>query len=106
MQGCADGLVCNGDQICVPAATSDVRSRSRRALRQRRSLCPASHTACSVAGTKSGFECIDTQSNLEQCGACASSGGMDCTALPGVEAVGCVAGVCEVSLPLSSSSDP
>ena len=36
------------------------------------------------------------QSNLEQCGACASAGGVDCTALPGVEAVGCVAGQCEV----------
>jgi hypothetical protein len=27
-------------------------------------------------------------------GACATEGGVDCTGLPGVEAVGCVAGVC------------
>ena len=36
------------------------------------------------------------QSNLEQCGACASAGGIDCTQIAGATAVGCVAGVCEV----------
>lgn len=36
------------------------------------------------------------QSNIEQCGACASEGGVDCTTLEGVSAVGCVAGSCEI----------
>jgi hypothetical protein len=36
------------------------------------------------------------QSNIEQCGACASEGGVDCTQIEGVAAVGCVAGVCEI----------
>ncbi|KAI5477850.1 hypothetical protein MNV49_005835 [Pseudohyphozyma bogoriensis] len=34
--------------------------------------------------------------NLEQCGGCAADGGVDCTAIPGVESVGCVDGVCEI----------
>lgn len=37
-----------------------------------------------------------SQSNIEQCGACASAGGVDCTLIEGAAAVGCVAGVCEV----------
>ncbi|EGU12710.1 Glycoprotein gp2 [Rhodotorula toruloides ATCC 204091] len=61
----------------------------------KRNACPASHTACRIEGQR-GFECIDTSSNIEQCGACATEGGVDCTGLPGVEAVGCVAGVCEI----------
>ncbi|GAA6008250.1 hypothetical protein JCM10207_000053 [Rhodosporidiobolus poonsookiae] len=97
--GCATGFTCNADFVCVasPVTPSQAaRSRSRRDGLHRRNLCPASHTACSVDDGKKGFECIDVTSNLEQCGACASQGGVDCTALPGVESVGCVAGQCEI----------
>ncbi|GAA5820376.1 hypothetical protein JCM10212_002726 [Sporobolomyces blumeae] len=80
---------------CQLAAVPSGRARARRNL-ARRNLCPASHEACAIEGS-SGFECIDTSSNLEQCGGCATSGaGVDCTALPNVDAVGCVAGVCEI----------
>ncbi|GAA5929699.1 hypothetical protein JCM1841_005941 [Sporobolomyces salmonicolor] len=90
------GLTCDTTSYtCQLAVAPSGRARSRRNELARRNLCPTSHSACSIEGKK-GFECIDTQSNLEQCGACASAGGVDCTSLPGVEAVGCVAGVCEI----------
>ncbi|GAA5943666.1 hypothetical protein JCM3775_001327 [Rhodotorula graminis] len=86
-----------GVQTCqVEGASPAARSRSRRAALHRRNLCPASHTACAVEGAAKGFECIDVSSNIEQCGACASAGGVDCTAIEGVAAVGCVAGTCEI----------
>ncbi|GAA6002433.1 uncharacterized protein JCM10292_006655 [Rhodotorula paludigena] len=80
---------------CQLNTASPVRARTRRSSFHKRSLCPASHTACSVEGG-SGFECIDISNNIEQCGACANDGGVDCTAIAGAEAVGCLAGVCEV----------
>ncbi|GAA5845477.1 hypothetical protein JCM5353_000038 [Sporobolomyces roseus] len=90
----ADGqqLTCNeSTQQCEVAAAPSGRARARRNL-ARRSLCiAANEQACAVDGGK-GFECIDTSSNLENCGAC----GTDCTALPGVEAVGCSQGTCEI----------
>jgi hypothetical protein len=33
---------------------------------------------------------------LEQCGGCLGSGGINCLALPGVEGVACAQGVCEI----------
>ncbi|GAA6034871.1 hypothetical protein JCM8097_009341 [Rhodosporidiobolus ruineniae] len=81
-------------QVAAVPSGGARRERRQRSLYQR-SLCPASHQACSIEGSK-GFECIDTQTNLEQCGACANKGGVDCTQLPGVAAVGCVAGTCEI----------
>ncbi|BGP20090.1 hypothetical protein JCM10213_002660 [Rhodosporidiobolus nylandii] len=94
---CGPNASCSSDNICVAAAVPSgaiARTRSRRD--NRRSLCPASHSACEVAGSSKGFECIDVTSNLEQCGACANQGGVDCTSLPFVESVGCVAGTCEI----------
>lgn len=41
-------------------------------------------------------QCVNTDSNLEQCGGCANDGGVDCTDLPGVEGVMCDAGRCVV----------
>ncbi|GAA5844255.1 hypothetical protein JCM9279_001741 [Rhodotorula babjevae] len=113
-----------GSGPAAPGASQRARSRSRRAVAQghqavvvarshpaagaaaaglkARALCPAGRQACALAvglgssGVQGGFECVDTQSALEQCGACAAQGGVDCTALPNVAAVGCVQGVCEV----------
>ncbi|GAA6027808.1 hypothetical protein JCM8097_001728 [Rhodosporidiobolus ruineniae] len=94
--GCGPAAFCNPAGVCQALAAPSGRARARRNEGlHRRNLCPASHSACSVSGGK-GFECIDTQSNLEQCGACASSGGMDCTQIPNAESVGCVAGRCEI----------
>ncbi|KPV73420.1 uncharacterized protein RHOBADRAFT_45997 [Rhodotorula graminis WP1] len=107
-----------GSEPSAPGASQRARSRSRRAVAQghqavvvarahpgagpaARSLCPAGRQACALAvglggAGAAGFECVDTTSALEQCGACAAQGGVDCTALPNVAAVGCVQGVCEV----------
>ncbi|GAA5829221.1 hypothetical protein JCM5353_000963 [Sporobolomyces roseus] len=80
---------------CQVAAVPSGRARARRNL-SARSLCSASgEEACAIEGGK-GFECIDTSSNLEQCGGCASVAGVDCTAIEGVEQVGCVQGTCEI----------
>ncbi|GAA5864078.1 hypothetical protein JCM8547_005128 [Rhodosporidiobolus lusitaniae] len=93
---CDTSLAAPVCRVVTGPAPTGARARSRRDnVHRARSLCPASHSACKVQGGN-GFECIDTTSNLEQCGACASSGGVDCTALAGVSSVGCVAGVCEI----------
>ncbi|GAA5863206.1 hypothetical protein JCM8547_002865 [Rhodosporidiobolus lusitaniae] len=90
------------NNVCVPNAVapqpSGARARARRSsgVREKRGLCPAGYKACEVGGGEKGRECVDTSSNLEECGGCTSSTGVDCTSLPGVAAVGCVAGVCEV----------
>ncbi|GAA6041822.1 hypothetical protein JCM8097_007181 [Rhodosporidiobolus ruineniae] len=97
--GCGPNAYCDQTNplanVCRANAVASGRARARRNELHRRNLCPASHSACAVQGG-SGFECIDTTSNLEQCGACASQGGVDCTQIPGVSSVGCVAGVCEI----------
>ncbi|GAA6009590.1 hypothetical protein JCM11491_001026 [Sporobolomyces phaffii] len=77
---------------CQLAAVPSGRARERRNL-AKRNVCPSSHEACS---TGNGFECVDTLTNLEQCGGCASAGGVDCTALTGVSSSACVQGVCEI----------
>lgn len=120
----------SGGGSSAPGASQRARSRSRRAVgaqghhaiaarahpgsgaaagKAARSLCPAGRQACELAaglglgGAQGGYECVDTLSALEQCGACAAQGGVDCTALPNVAAVGCVQGVC-ASLSLSHPS--
>lgn len=46
----------------------------------------------------SGYECVDTQSNIESCGGCPGEGnGQDCTAIEGVADVACVNSVCLVT---------
>ncbi|BGP14504.1 hypothetical protein JCM10213_003090 [Rhodosporidiobolus nylandii] len=99
---CGTGLQCNTAtyQCEIAAVPSAARARARRDEMNgrrlaRRNLCPAQTSACAVDGGR-GFECINTSTNIEQCGGCASAGGVDCTALPSVSAVGCVAGVCEI----------
>ncbi|POY75869.1 hypothetical protein BMF94_0951 [Rhodotorula taiwanensis] len=82
-----------GECTCrtTPPPTASQRARTRRQIA---SLCPASYTACSLSDG-AAFECLDTETNLEQCGGCANSDGVDCTGLAGVAAVGCVGGRCE-----------
>jgi len=60
--------------------------------------CKRGFTACLVASSEhsENYECVNTDSNLEQCGGCANDGGVDCTDLPGVEGVMCDAGRCVV----------
>ncbi|GJN87199.1 hypothetical protein Rhopal_000144-T1 [Rhodotorula paludigena] len=61
-------LTCIGGACAIAPQPTGARARARRAggaLFKRRA-CPLSHTACSVQGQK-GFECIDTNTNIEQC---------------------------------------
>ncbi|KAL8280538.1 hypothetical protein RQP46_007186 [Phenoliferia psychrophenolica] len=60
-------------------------------------LCPGSATACPIFPRMGSYECIDTDSELESCGGCASkSEGEDCTAIKGAQGVTCEAGRCTV----------
>ncbi|KAL8284257.1 hypothetical protein RQP46_005006 [Phenoliferia psychrophenolica] len=105
---CNDGNCSVDTGSCIPPPPvlggASQRSRARRhealargAVAARKTAhCPASQTACAIPGSLRGFECIDTSTSLEQCGACAGFGGTDCTSLPGVESVGCVDGTCEI----------
>lgn len=63
---------------------------------QSTSLCPAGLTACPIPGQSANdYECINTATELESCGGCASLGsGQDCTAIPGVLNVKCKQGSC------------
>lgn len=61
-------------------------------------LCPAGLAACPIEGRgEFQYECLDSQSDLQSCGGCASMGtGEDCTAIPGARWMGCRVGKCEV----------
>lgn len=60
-------------------------------------LCPAALAACPVDAHSTDYECLDTQSDLQSCGGCATlDQGKDCTAIKGAKWMGCVKGQCEV----------
>ncbi|KAI0785313.1 hypothetical protein BC629DRAFT_1288808 [Irpex lacteus] len=96
--------VCNG--VCGSFKLCPSGKPKKRELdaEEQRSLCPAGHTACGVFGFNSqdAWECIDTKSDLESCGGCTvefgrtPALGVDCTAIPAVMDVSCVAGRCAV----------
>lgn len=97
---CTNGYVKCGASSCINPATQSCVSGSpvsRKAARRAMGLCPLGQTRCSV-GLREGHECIDTQTNLESCGACLSEGGVDCSRLMGAALdVACVAGRCRSS---------
>ncbi|KAF7791851.1 hypothetical protein EIP86_002875 [Pleurotus ostreatoroseus] len=63
-------------------------------------LCPNAMEACPIKGlmgTSGDYECLDTKTELESCGGCASTGaGQDCTAIEGAWNVACNQGSCAV----------
>ncbi|GAA5975818.1 hypothetical protein JCM5350_000741 [Sporobolomyces pararoseus] len=60
-------------------------------------LCPLGETACPIFPRMGTYECVDTSSELENCGGCASrSQGEDCTQLKGVLGLACQSGKCNV----------
>ncbi|KAK1921007.1 hypothetical protein DB88DRAFT_118340 [Papiliotrema laurentii] len=60
-------------------------------------LCPETMAACPIPGRANDYECLDTQSDLQSCGGCASlQHGVDCTAIAGARWMGCNEGKCEV----------
>ncbi|KAJ3513398.1 hypothetical protein NLJ89_g2962 [Agrocybe chaxingu] len=66
--------------------------------------CPRGLTACGIPGrgSKSSWECVNTQNDLESCGGCVLSAltghavadGIDCTAIRSVSDVSCIRGQC------------
>ncbi|ORY35056.1 hypothetical protein BCR39DRAFT_146038 [Naematelia encephala] len=101
---CPDkGFACNG--ACVAEGTTCTSGIARRRRSLDSFICDNGLTACAIPGTDvwtgQNFECIDTQSNIESCGACADPipgrpTGQDCTAIPHTSWVGCQAGSCTV----------
>ncbi|GAA5853423.1 hypothetical protein JCM3766R1_005885 [Sporobolomyces carnicolor] len=94
---------CPAHQVCKPAARQGQYScqpaqpqGSRRPSVKRSAFCEEGAVACPVPGQLHGFECVQIKTDLEQCGDCAVLGGVDCTALPGVDKVACVNGYCQV----------
>ncbi|CCO26421.1 hypothetical protein BN14_00444 [Rhizoctonia solani AG-1 IB] len=74
---------------------------ARRALSS--AHCPVGTEMCGVIGRPDAWECLKIEEDLESCGGCAypffpgQEPGTDCSAIPGVEAVACRKGLCEVS---------
>ena len=59
-------------------------------------MCPTGLAACPITGA-SGYECLDSSSDIQSCGGCASlDQGADCTTIPGAKWMGCSSGKCEV----------
>ncbi|GAA6006243.1 hypothetical protein JCM10207_000574 [Rhodosporidiobolus poonsookiae] len=90
---CASGYCSTTTALCATAPSGGVSRNKKRAFE-----CPANHQACAVGGAGNAYECIDVQTNLEQCGGCGADGtGQDCTAIYGAESVLCEAGRCIVT---------
>jgi len=71
----------------------------KRKLRSRTiSICPQGLAACAVTSLTGGdYECVDTVSDLDNCGGCALFGeGQNCNAIPGVWNVGCEQSSCKI----------
>lgn len=108
-QCCSVGSVWNTNSKSCIAPSTHARSHKRslsgqvsladqEALNLDIKLCPSMLSACPIKGAAIGqYECIDSQTDIQSCGGCASLGkGTDCTAIPGVRFTGCSAGECEV----------
>jgi len=93
--------ICNG--VCTPSQNCPSGTPAKRALRRRDKKCKKGFAACGVfGGTASQWECVNTMSDLENCGGCAlrispsTRFGTDCSALDGVSDVSCLKGTCVV----------
>lgn len=65
--------------------------------------CTRGTVQCSTPN--GGYECLDTQSDLEACGGCpGSDSSVDCSAMPNVRNVQCVDGQCQISSCLRGST--
>ncbi|KAE9396459.1 hypothetical protein BT96DRAFT_111382 [Gymnopus androsaceus JB14] len=102
----------NGSPKCSSSSPSARSLPEKRDLvywgKQTQSSCRTGWEACGiVGGGPRDWECIDTQNDLESCGGCpidvmssltgANGLGVDCTTIPGVSDVSCIAGTCSVN---------
>jgi hypothetical protein len=112
------GFTCKTGYITNIAGTGCVLGASAKSKKKRgpavQELCPKGESACPITGSASfgafvnssdrvkdfahslgGYECIDTGSDLQSCGGCASLGtGYDCTRIAHSAEVGCSNGKC------------
>jgi len=62
--------------------------------------CPPQHERCPVLHGRGGWECVNTQEDIEACGGCpgvdGDSQGVDCTQIAGAESVSCSNGACVI----------
>ncbi|GAA5912065.1 hypothetical protein JCM6882_002023 [Rhodosporidiobolus microsporus] len=97
-EACSEGLVCNlASHRCVTATAELLRiDSSRKAARRNaaHNACPEGSEVCSSGF--GGFRCVHTPSDDQECGACLSLGGRDCSAIPHALATSCRQGNCRV----------
>ncbi|KAG0151684.1 hypothetical protein CROQUDRAFT_71416 [Cronartium quercuum f. sp. fusiforme G11] len=96
LQGSSSPDYCS---LCPSKCASTPSARSRRVKRAQlpMGLCPAGLNACPISpfSASKGYECIDTQEEIESCGGCSSTGeGLNCNTIPGVKYAGCAVGQC------------
>ncbi len=82
-----------------PAATANTIAASGRSRRARRDVeCEFPYTRCAIPGLGNSYECVNVQSDVESCGACAGAGGMDCTSISNALAADCIMGSCVIRM--------
>jgi len=91
---------------CVGSGPSGAAKKKRDVNWWQDAACPgASFSACGVPGgmkSSMAYECVETMRDIESCGGCliplhpSAPKGIDCTEIPGVDAVACLSGSCAV----------
>jgi len=96
---CASGTTLCSDGSCsnsCPSAPAGLR-RDQLPMPTSASRCPANQEMCRFGNS---LKCVNTKTNLVSCGGCMhgkpSKRGRDCSEIPGVDAVACLGGVCDV----------
>ncbi|KAH9975013.1 hypothetical protein BGW80DRAFT_126310 [Lactifluus volemus] len=99
-----DSVICNGQCVDAGSCPSSLSVKKKRWVGS--GICAEmgpEWAACGVfGGTAHSWECINTARDLESCGGCMLPLtpyvpiGQDCTSLPGVSDVACIAGECVV----------
>ncbi|CAE6513448.1 unnamed protein product [Rhizoctonia solani] len=88
---CVDSNVTQNQMTC-PSNTGPAPTGLRKRMVPR-GCSNRKHTMCEVQSGRGGWECIDTKTALDACGSCTN----DCSAIPYVGDVKCVAGKCQVA---------
>jgi len=97
---CASGTTLCSDGSCSTSCPSAPAAARRDQLPMPTSAfrCPAHQEICRFGNS---LKCVDTQTSLVSCGGCMhgrpSKRGKDCSEIPGVNAVSCLGGVCDVT---------
>jgi len=92
----------NGGSPCTPSASSKAK---RDSYLLDDNVCPKGLSLCGVQSSwsRTAWECVDTQRDLESCGGCSvgilgtAASGTDCTSIEGVDEVACSRGKCQVN---------